>query len=62
MSLSCCYMFDLVTIEDVVQIEPVDLRLPLADAVSAVLHRNFIDKVIPEVGLVVALYDIQARS
>ena len=55
-------MFDLVTIEDAVQIEPVDLRLPLADSVSAVLHRNFIDKVIPEVGLVVALYDIQARS
>lgn len=54
-------MFDLVTVEDAVQIEPVDLRLPLAEAVSAVLHRHFVDKVVPEVGLVVALYDLQVN-
>ena len=54
-------MFDLVTVEDAVQIEPSDLGLPLPDAVSAVLRKNFIDKVVPEIGLVVALYDLQVR-
>ena len=52
-------MFDLVTVEDAVRIEPGDLCLPLDQAVAAVLQHNFVNKVLPGVGLTVSLYDIQ---
>lgn len=35
-----------------------DLRLDTADAVTAVLEKTYLDRVIPDLGLVVTLYDL----
>ncbi|KAL6767344.1 RPB4 [Auxenochlorella protothecoides x Auxenochlorella symbiontica] len=51
-------MFVLCTLEDKVRLAPKDLRLDTADAVTAVLEKTYLDRVIPDLGLVVTLYDL----
>jgi len=41
-------------------VEPSSLTVPLPKAVQAVIERNLIDRVVPSVGLVVTLWDIQS--
>eukprot|EP00850_Spirogloea_muscicola_P020438 SM000216S06564 [mRNA] locus=s216:197964:200027:+ [translate_table: standard] len=53
-------MFQLAAVEDTVRVAPRDLQLPHLVAVRAELRRAYIDKVIRDVGLVVALYDVQS--
>ena len=45
--------------EDTVRVRPADLAKPLMDSVRAVLDETYLDKVIADVGLVVATYDIE---
>lgn len=52
-------MFRLVLVQESVRIKPADLCRPLAEAVLAELDGAYLDKVIADVGLVVATYDIQ---
>ena len=54
-------MFRLLTLQDTVRIKPADLGRPLLDAVLAELDAAYLDKVIHDVGLVVATYDVQVR-
>lgn len=54
-------MFRLISVEDTVRIRPSELAKPLLEAVQAVLEETFADKVISEVGLVVATYDVQVE-
>lgn len=51
-------MFVLSTIEDKVRVHPQDLAKPTLKAVTAELQRTYIDKVVPELGLVVTIFDI----
>ena len=52
-------MFVLATLEEDIDVEPCEHNKPLSKAVSDVIERDFIDKVIPDIGLVVSLWDIQ---
>lgn len=52
-------MFALIAMEDAVRVQPQDLAKPLQQAVEGVIEGAFLDKVIPDTGLVIALYDIQ---
>ena len=51
-------MFIVSTIEDKVRVHPQDLAKPTLEAVTAELERTYIDKVVPDLGLVVTLFDI----
>ena len=52
-------MFRLVAVQENVRIKPADLGRPLVEAVLAELDESYLDKVIANVGLVVATYDVQ---
>ncbi|KAK9807313.1 hypothetical protein WJX73_000287 [Symbiochloris irregularis] len=52
-------MFRLVAVQENVRIKPADLGRPLVEAVLAELDESYLDKVIADVGLVVATYDVQ---
>ena len=51
-------MFILSEIEDDIRVEPRYLGLSPLEAVTAVIQRRYIDRVIPDLGLVVTLYDV----
>lgn len=55
-------MFKLVTIEDTVQIPPNLFGYARERAVEHVINRQLSDRVIPDVGLVIALWDIESLS
>ncbi|KAK9837413.1 hypothetical protein WJX81_000629 [Elliptochloris bilobata] len=51
-------MFITTKLQDNVRVEPADLGRPLAEAVTSCLKRSLINKIIPDIGLVVTLYDL----
>ena len=51
-------MFWIVAVEDDVKVSPQDLGLPTYQAVAAELDRTFIDKILHDVGLVIAVYQV----
>lgn len=51
-------MFIVCTLEDKLRVQPQDLGKPTLEAVTAVIERTYIDKVVPDLGLVITLYDI----
>ncbi|PON73277.1 RNA polymerase Rpb [Trema orientale] len=51
-------MFHLSQVEHTLRVPPDVLNLPLAEAIKRVLETIFVDKVIPNVGLCVSVYDI----
>lgn len=51
-------MFIVSTIEDKVRVHPQDLAKPTLEAVTAELERTYLDKVVPDVGLVITIFDI----
>lgn len=51
-------MFILSTLEDNVRIAPQDLGKPVEVAITAVLEKAFLDRVLSYLGLVITLYDI----
>ena len=51
-------MFVLCTLEDKLRVQPGDLGKPTLEAVTAEIERTYIDKVVPDLGLVITLYDI----
>ena len=53
-------MFLTCAIEDNVRVLPKDLGSATLDAVTAVLEKMYIDRVIKDVGLAVTIYDIQS--
>lgn len=52
-------MFNVVQLEDDIRVQPQDLSKPPLDAVTDCLEQLYIDRVIPELGLVVTIYDVQ---
>lgn len=52
-------MFVLSTLEDNIAVQPSELNVPTVEAITKVIEKNYFDKVIHDVGLVVTLYDIQ---
>lgn len=52
-------MFQLVRASDNVRIEPEQLGKPLPTTIKAALSSSFIDKVVPDLGLVICVYDIE---
>lgn len=55
-------MFKLVTIEDTVQVPPHLFGHARERAVEHIINRRLSDRVIPDVGLVIALWDIESLS
>lgn len=53
-------MFILSAIEEEVRVHPQDLHKSPVDAVTEVIERRYLDRVMPDLGLVVTLYDIQS--
>eukprot|EP00955_Chlamydomonas_euryale_P067611 359882-Chlamydomonas_euryale.AAC.3 len=53
-------MFILSSVEDDVRVKPEDLSKHPLDAVTDVLERQYLDKVLPGLGLAVTLYDVQS--
>lgn len=53
-------MFLTCSIEDTVRVLPADLGSATLDAVQAVLERNYIDRVIRDVGLAVTIHEIRS--
>ncbi|PNH09607.1 DNA-directed RNA polymerase III subunit RPC8 [Tetrabaena socialis] len=51
-------MFIVSKIEDQIRVLPQDLTKTPVDAVTAVIEQRFLDKVIPNLGLVVTIYDV----
>ena len=51
-------MFILSEIEDDIRVEPRYLGLSPLEAVMAVIQRRYIDRVVPDLGLVVTIYDV----
>jgi len=51
-------MFLVSTLEDDVRVAPSELERPPADAVAAVIQARYVDRVVPDLGLIVALYDL----
>jgi len=49
-------MFVLCTLEDKLRVQPGDLGKPTLEAVTAEIERTYIDKVVPDLGLVITLY------
>mmetsp|Transcript_8658 Transcript_8658/g.14927 ORF Transcript_8658/g.14927 Transcript_8658/m.14927 type:complete len:213 (-) Transcript_8658:614-1252(-) len=52
-------MFILSALEDELRVQPQDLHKSPQEAVTEVIEQRYIDRVLPELGLVVTLYDIQ---
>jgi DNA-directed RNA polymerase III subunit RPC8 len=52
-------MFILTTIESDIRVHPKDLNKPPLVAVTDVIEQQYLDKVIPDLGLPVSIYDIQ---
>lgn len=55
-------MFNVVHLEDDIRVQPQDLSKPPLDAVTDCLEQLYIDRVIPELGLVVTIYDVQVHA
>lgn len=55
-------MFKLVTVEDTIQIPPHLFGYARERAVEHIINRRLSDRVMPEVGLVIALWDIESLS
>lgn len=53
-------MFILTSISDDIRVQPQDLAKPPLDAVTDVIEQQFLDKVLPNLGLAVSLYDVQS--
>ncbi|KAG2485051.1 hypothetical protein HYH03_016149 [Edaphochlamys debaryana] len=51
-------MFLVTQIEDQIRVLPQDLTKAPVDAVTTVIEQRFVDKVIPNLGLVVTIYDV----
>ncbi len=51
-------MFIVCTLEDKVRVKPQELGKPTLEAVTAEIERTYIDKVVPDLGLVITVYDI----
>lgn len=51
-------MFIITHIEDQIRVLPADLTKAPLEAVTAVIEQRFLDKVIPNLGLVVTIYDV----
>jgi DNA-directed RNA polymerase III subunit RPC8 len=52
-------MFVISTVEEEICVPPSESRLPRETAVTRVIEANFINKVVPDLGLVVTLWDIK---
>lgn len=52
-------MFQVVRASDNVRVEPDQLGRPLPDSIKAALSASFIDKVVPDLGLVICVYDVE---
>ncbi|CEL93173.1 unnamed protein product [Vitrella brassicaformis CCMP3155] len=50
-------MFFLVTLDDLVTVEPGDLGKSHVDRLIAAIQTRYVDRIIPDVGLVIAFYD-----
>lgn len=55
-------MFVISTVEEEICVPPSESRLPRETAVTRVIEANFINKVVPDLGLVVTLWDIKSIS
>lgn len=53
-------MFILSALDEEIRVQPQDLSKSPLDAVTDVIEQRFLDKVIPNLGLVVTLYDVQS--
>lgn len=53
-------MFILSALEEEIRVQPSDLHKTPLEAVTEAIEQRYIDKVIPDLGLVVTLYDIQS--
>ena len=53
-------MFKLTAVEADVRVHPKDLNKPPLTAVADVIEQQYLDKVVPDLGLVVSVYDIQS--
>ncbi|CAG9462270.1 unnamed protein product [Pedinophyceae sp. YPF-701] len=51
-------MFALARFEDVLRLAPKNLSRPLEEAIADIIVSTFVNKVVPDVGLIVTLYDI----
>jgi DNA-directed RNA polymerase subunit E'/Rpb7 len=51
-------MFVVTTIEDNIRVHPSELSKPPLKAVSDVIEKRYVDKVVANIGLVVTLYDV----
>lgn len=56
---ACKQMFILTTIESDIRVHPKDLNKPPLVAVTDVIEQQYLDKVIPDLGLPVTIYDVQ---
>jgi DNA-directed RNA polymerase III subunit RPC8 len=52
-------MFILTTIESDIRVHPKDLNKPPLVAVTDVIEQQYLDKVVPDLGLPVTIYDVQ---
>ena len=59
-SVACVHksMFIVSSLEDDIRVAPQDLTKAPLDAVTSVIEQRFVDKVIPNLGLVVTIYDV----
>lgn len=55
-------MFTLATVEDLIRLDPDTFELPQHDALQQEVNRKYSNKVVPGVGLGVALYDVLSSS
>mmetsp|Transcript_8920 Transcript_8920/g.19028 ORF Transcript_8920/g.19028 Transcript_8920/m.19028 type:complete len:205 (-) Transcript_8920:682-1296(-) len=53
-------MFILTVVEDDIRVQPSDLTKHPPDAVTEVIEQRYLDKVLPNLGLAVTLYDVQS--
>ena len=51
-------MFMLTTVHDNIRVQPEELSAPAAVSIETEIRKQFFDKILPAVGLVVSLYDI----
>ena len=52
-------MFILTTIDSDIRVHPKDLNKPPLVAVTDVIEQQYLDKVVPDLGLPVTIYDVQ---
>ncbi|KAF2277575.1 DNA-directed rna polymerase III 25 kd polypeptide [Westerdykella ornata] len=55
-------MFILTTIKDLVQITPEDFRKTSAEAIKDAINAKYSDRIIPNIGLAICLYDLLSTS